>query len=163
MLRISLYDFLPTIAICDSFEEAVKISEQTQCNLPQHWQLSFRQTYDNGTFEEQPAIDCHTLIDSWTDLEPEERQEIKEELLFPGQLCPNTTAMELKGSVLSRTRFTARVVATETAISEGYVDTAVVYTQEVSRYFEPLSFRKKGFKSATVLSADFFRLSRGTT
>ena len=45
--------------------------------------------------------------------------------------------MELKGSVLSNTRFTARVVATETAISEGYVDTAVVYTQEVTRYFEP--------------------------
>jgi len=46
------------------------------------------------------AVDCHALVNSWTDLEPEELASIESELIYDHLLCPNVTNIEVEGSIL---------------------------------------------------------------
>ena len=75
------------------------------------------------------------MIDSWTDLIENERAEMKKELLFGNQLCPNVNSILVEGAVLSDMRFSVHVKGTAAAIAAGYTTGGAVYSQEISRYF----------------------------
>ena len=40
---IPVRDFLPALAVCDSFEESVVNGDITNCNNLDHWNVKFRQ------------------------------------------------------------------------------------------------------------------------
>jgi len=110
--EIPIEDFLPSITVCDDFNEAVFDMSQEHCNDAEHWKVIFRGHNSDGTTDDHLAIDCLELVDSWTDMSEEERTSLKAEFLIKGQLCPNITSMTIKGSILSGTRFVARIIAT---------------------------------------------------
>ena len=81
---IPITEFLPSITVCDSFDDTVIHASHLHCNSPDHWHISFRQFNADGTVEEHLPVDCKELVDSWTEMPEAERTEIKNEFLFSG-------------------------------------------------------------------------------
>ena len=74
--------FLPTIIVCNSFKETY-FDNEFNCNDKRYWEIGFQQQTPEEGFKDVGSILCKDLINSWTDLSVEQREQIKSELLFP--------------------------------------------------------------------------------
>ena len=99
-------------------------------------------------------MNCVDLIESWTDLPAPERNAIHAELLFDELLCPNITTIQLEGNLLAASKFVLSIYATQKAKDLGITNTASLWSQEITRYFNPSSYLKLGYEDAVASSHD---------
>ena len=69
----------------------------------------------------------------------------------------------VKGSLVSRTTFEIHIKASETAIAKGLTQKAVVWTSEITRYFNPYTYQELGFEDYVSVSNDVSVLSKEST
>jgi len=70
---INTHEFLPAVAVCDSFQEAVVEQKVDNCNNLENWDVWFEQQDLNQEVKIIEAVSCQKLIASWTDLVERER------------------------------------------------------------------------------------------
>ena len=69
-------------------------------------------------------------------------------------LCPDTKELYVKGGESGNTNFALIVDPTDKASEEGVVDYTLVYTREVSHYFNADFYNEHGYLDSVTLSQD---------
>ena len=72
-------------------------------------------------------------------------------------------SIKVKGSLVSRSTFEVHIKATETAIQKGLTSKAVVWTSEITRYFNPYTYEDLGFEDYVSVSNDISVLNDEST
>ena len=94
------------------------------------------------------AVKCNDLINSWTDLSEDERNDLKDELFYQNSMiCPNTTTLQVRGEIFSELAFELQVNATDAAIEQGIIGQSSVYSAAIGRYFSVDQYKSNGYLS----------------
>ena len=85
------------------------------------------------------AVNCADLINSWTDIEAEDKAAMIAELVVPELLCPNITSFNVRGSEGSDLLSLLVTPKQPGIIANGSV--SLVQISEISRVFDPKKYK----------------------
>ena len=98
-----------------------------------YWDINWTQVYNQqGSKEEKTtpidSIDCHVLIDTFTDLSEADREAMKAEL-HTGFMCPDTTNMDIQGNAIEGSaNVKLEISPSEYGIEQGVTDATNIVT-----------------------------------
>ena len=90
-----------------------------------------------------------------------EKKVFKKELSFEQMLCPDISSFLIEGGELGTANLVLNVHSMP-GISDVAVSNSVIFSEEISSYFNPDFYQKNGFQGAVSLNQDMYYVVNGT-